>query len=271
MPMKVSSYFRPKNLDEAIDLLKNPDAAPLAGGTKLLADNASPVVVDLQDLGLDQIKLESGSYLIGSMTRLAALSDYLTRSIENESGAEGALEGQGQLLIEAIQRAGPNTYRNAATAGGIVASRLPDSELIAALLVMETVLRFYRYGRESIPLEEYLSDDPRPAGLIVELSIPQAAGSGGIERVARTPADYPIVSVTYFRPEGGDPRLAATGINLRPIRLREAEKVLVSGGSSEEAAAAAKSMSSHPGDFRGDARYRAEMVSVLTRRVLEET
>jgi CO/xanthine dehydrogenase FAD-binding subunit len=34
------------------------------------------------------------------------------------------------------------------------------------------------------------------------------------------------------------------------------------------AAEAARAATTHPGDFRGDAAYRAEMAAVLTRRVL---
>ena len=35
------------------------------------------------------------------------------------------------------------------------------------------------------------------------------------------------------------------------------------------AADAARAAASHPGDFRGDAAYRAEMAAVLTRRVVQ--
>ena len=57
------------------------------------------------------------------------------------------------LLREVIQREGPNTYRNAATLGGSIASRLPDSELLAALLVLEARLTFAGLsGTEEISL-----------------------------------------------------------------------------------------------------------------------
>ncbi|HQF70114.1 MAG TPA: xanthine dehydrogenase family protein subunit M, partial [Promineifilum sp.] len=91
------------------------------------------------------------------------------------------------------------------------------------------------------------------------------------ERVARTPADAPIVSVTLWRPDGGAVRLAATGISPRPMRLRAAEAALGDGTAEAVAAAAeaARAAALHPGDFRGDAAYRAEMAAVLTRRVLQ--
>jgi CO/xanthine dehydrogenase FAD-binding subunit len=38
----------------------------------------------------------------------------------------------------------------------------------------------------------------------------------------------------------------------------------------EAAAQTARNSAVHPGDFRGDAAYRAEMAAVLTRRVLEQ-
>ena len=57
----------------------------------------------------------------------------------------------------------------------------------------------------------------------------------------------------------------------RPFRLYDAESILASGLQETNvaaAAAAAKAACYHPGDFRGDAAYRAEMAEVLTRRVL---
>ena len=98
-----------------------------------------------------------------------------------------------------------------------------------------------------------------------------SAGRGTAERVARTPADYPIVSVTLWQPHDGAPRLAATGIAARPLRLTAAEAALRSGRDEvaiAAAAEAARAATTHPGDFRGDAAYRAEMAAVLTRRVL---
>ena len=74
------------------------------------------------------------------------------------------------------------------------------------------------------------------------------------------------------QPNGGAPRLAVTGIGPRPARLTTAES-LVAAGQDEDAitaaADAARAAASHPGDFRGDAAYRAEMAAVLTRRVVQ--
>lgn len=269
MPKKPGVYHRPDNMTEALQLLDSPDSVVLAGGTKLLASESGlPVdrVVDLQGLGLNQIDGVQGMLIVGATCTLSDLAATLAQ--------EYPLEPASALLREVIQREGPNTYRNAATLGGSIASRLPDSELLAALLVLEARLRIAgQPGAEEISLAAYLGANEQEAGLITGIEIPWTHGQGATERVARTPADYPIVSIIAWRSADGSTRLAATGIAPRPVRLLAAETAVAAGLSEETipaAANAARDATIHPGDFRGDAVYRAAMAEVLTRRVLQE-
>ena len=254
MPKRPTHYYRPENLDEALRLLAQPDVLPLAGGTKLLTDDIDSAVVDLQALGLDRLDWMNGHLHIGATATLTEI----TAALAEKDG------GPTDLLQQAIHHAGPNTYRNAATLGGTIASRLPDSELLAALLVLDAQLHLA--NGEEMSLVDYLATELRPSTLITAVTIPWSAGQGRSERVARTPADYPIVSITLWRPVAGSPRLAATGLGERPFRLTTAEANL---DNIEAAATAAQAANQHPGDFRGDAAYRAEMAAVLTRRVCQ--
>jgi carbon-monoxide dehydrogenase medium subunit len=268
MPKKPSSYYRPRSLEEALGNLSNPDTKPLAGGTMLLANGTSSAVVDLQDLGLDHLEFNPGTLTLGAMTRLTDLSRFISDVVQ--TGAGDSSEGPGPIVVDSIHRSGPNTYRNAATVGGIVASRLADSEFLASLLVLDAEITLLDQTSRNFEIADYLTAVHRPTGLITEVTIPWHSGSGASSRVARTPADYPIVSVTIFKPSQGDARLAVTGIDLRPVRVEEAEQALASGAVAEEVAQAAKDRTRHPGDFRGDTRYRAEMAFVLTKRLLGE-
>lgn len=264
MPQKPGTFYRPDNLDEALTLLQQPDVVPLAGGTQLLASESGldvAGVVDLQDLGLDSIEGNTGGPLtIGAMVTLTGLAGDLER-----------LSDVAPLLGRALRQAGPNTYRNAATLGGIVAARLPDSELLAALLTLEATLTLRQPAEMTVSLRDYLLAEDKPAGLVTAIVLPAAAGRGQSERVARTPADYPIVSITGWLPREGGVRLAGTGLALRPQRLPDAEAAAgssLSDATIDAAADATQASATHPGDFRGDAAYRAEMAAVLTRRVL---
>ena len=269
MPKKPGAYHRPESITEALQLLDRPESVVLAGGTKLLASESGLAVdhvVDLQALGLNQIEGGQDVLSIGATCTLADLAADLAQNYPTEPASV--------LLQEVIQREGPNTYRNAATLGGTIASRLPDSELLAVLLVLETHLTVAGLsGSENISLEAYLGADEQETGLISAVRLPWTDGQGAAERVARTPADYAIVSVVAWRPVEGSVHLAATGIAALPIRIPAAE-ASVAGGLSEEsvpaAASAAKNAATHPGDFRGDSAYRAQMAEVLTRRVLRE-
>lgn len=269
MPKKPGAYHRPQSLAEALQLLAQPGSVALAGGTKLLASEAglpADHVIDLQSLGLNQIEAGEDGLNIGATCTLSDFAAALAR--ENPS------EPASVLLQEAIQHEGPNTYRNAATVGGSIASRLPDSELLAALLVMDTRLSFASLSEsKETSLAAYLETDDLQYGIITSVQIPWTNGRGAAERVARTPADYPIVSVAAWHPSDGSVRLAATGIGPYPERLYSAESIL-SGGLDEDAvndaAVEVKENVHHPGDFRGDSAYRAQMAEVLTRRVLQK-
>ncbi|MCA9897151.1 MAG: FAD binding domain-containing protein [Ardenticatenaceae bacterium] len=265
MPQKPDSYHRPESLEEALALLAQPGSAPLGGGTKLLATEAGlpgTAVIDLQALGLNQAKLLSANgtqaVAAGATLTLTKFHQFLQAELPDSPATT--------LLQTAVHQAGPNTYRNAATLGGIIASRLADSELLAALLVLEATVTLHSpSSQNSVSLADYLADAERPSGLITTVSIPLPTGSGTSHRVARTPADTPIVSITGWRTQDGAVRLAATGLGERPFRLTPAEKADIA-----QAASAAAAANTHPGDFRGSASYRAEMAAVLTRRTLNQ-
>ena len=249
MSQQPSAYHRPQTLAEAIGLLEETAVYPLGGGTKLLAGDVQGEVVDLQDLNLATVQWGDGVLRVGAMVTLTDLTAAL---------ADAPVAGAAALLADAIHRAGANTYRNAATIGGTIASRLADSELLSTLLVLEAVVVIG--DEKQVALADYLADEGM-GGLITAVVIPWTDGTGKADRVARTPADYPIVSVVMWQPAGGAMRLAGTGMNPLPSRLTAAE-------AADDKAAAAKAASTHAGDFRGDAAYRAEMTAVLVGRCI---
>jgi CO/xanthine dehydrogenase FAD-binding subunit len=266
--LRISSYHRPQTLDDALILLqRDENTLPLAGGTGLLPSRPPHVqsVVDLQSLGLDQMSVEGFHLHLGAMV-----------SVQRLVGAPGV----GELLSEAAHLEGPITYRNAATIGGIIASRDPLSHLLVALLALETQVHLRLPDLATVSLDRIL-DAPRKfldGGLIIGITALSAEGAPGtaLARVARTARDKPIVAVGVRVTREGDRcggvHIALAGVADRPILAYEVEDRLkgqpFDKGLVDVAVATLLEELDPPSDFRGSSEYRREMAVVLSRRAL---
>jgi CO/xanthine dehydrogenase FAD-binding subunit len=106
----VSAYARPGSLEEALDLLADPGAAPLGGGTDLAGQvdrgiRTPSLLVDLQALGLEGIEQRDGGVELGAAATLATLA------------ASPLLEPYAAVRAAAGAAASP-LLRNAGTVGG---------------------------------------------------------------------------------------------------------------------------------------------------------
>ena len=244
---QLKAYHRPGSIDDALRLLSRPgvNTTIVAGGTYVVPHLPELVdeVVDLQSIpGLAEISYTGQGITIGAMVRLQTIVD------EAQSPA---------LLREAARREGPNTLRQAATIGGVVAGADPESELLAALLVFEAEVQLQTtHGPRQIPLDDFLRDVSAAlaGGLITAVSL-KTTGKTASERVARTPADKPIVAALARLGDDGQLRLALCGVAKTPV-LVEPENV--------------KAAINPPGDFRGSCEYRRQMAATLTKRVVSQ-
>ncbi len=235
-------YRRPTTIEEALEMLAEPGSVILAGGTTAVPEIASrgatdhpELLIDLQDLGLDRIERDDRVLRLGAT---ATLQDIV---VAPEVPA---------LLADLARREAPRTIRNMATVGGLIASAPPTSELLAGLLVCGARLRIGSGdGASEIHIEDALGSGVR--GLITEIVL-GCNGAMAHDRVARTPADSPIVAAVARRRDDGGVRLAICGVAAVPVLV-------------EPAAVAALEP---PGDFRGSSEYRRTLAVTLSERVL---
>lgn len=232
---RITAYHRPHSLSGAVNLLKEPDTAVLAGGTQLIPNNQGiRAVVDLQSVGLDKIEVNAdGTITIGAMVRLQDLIDHASIP---------------ELVRQMAKQEGPNTFRHVGTVGGVVALADWESEFYAALLLFEAAVMVQSTaGEQTFPLA---GSWQLAAGELITAVTIQTEGATAAERVARTPADKPIVAVLGRRTESGT-TLAACGLAAHPILLAETglDDLLP------------------PADFRGSPAYRLAMARVLVGRV----
>ena len=243
----LKTVYQPGSAAEAAALLACTDEklAPLAGGSKLIADLETRSrrdldgLVDLGRAGLDRIDIvnqDEREYVRAGATA--------TLSQVTEHEVAGTLAGG--LLRRAAGCEGPVNLRNAATIGGVVASGELDSEFYAALLALDAGVVLHDGTQEhTVRLEDLQS----MVGLITALLISTASARAGLARVARTPADRPIVAAVAVRTAAGE-RVALCGVAPRPVLLG--------------------TELNPPDDFRGSAAYRRAMAEIVVQRARAE-
>jgi probable selenate reductase FAD-binding subunit len=243
---QLNAYHRPTSVRQALDLLVRPNVntAVVAGGTYVLPHMNEMVteVVDLQGVGLTNVDFTGRGLTLGAMVRLQTIVDD---------------QRAPQLLREAACREGPNTLRNAATIGGVVASPHKDSELLGALLVLDAQVTIQTVGdTRQMPLADFLLDVPAAlsGGLVTTIGL-ATLGKTASARVGRTPADTSIVAALARLPEDDQIRLALCGVDKTPV-LVDPENV--------------KAAVNPTSDFRGSTEYRRQMAATLAGRVVRE-
>jgi CO/xanthine dehydrogenase FAD-binding subunit len=243
---QLKAYHRPGSVAEALQLLARPgiNTAVIGGGAYITPRLSESIdeVVDLQAVGLDDVSYAGQRLTLDAMVHLQTI-------VEDEQAPV--------LLRESARREGPNTLRNMATIGGVVASPDADSELLAALLVFEAEVKVQTMSSlKDIPLADFLDDAPAAlgGGLVISVSL-STGGKTASDRVGRTPADQPIVAAVARMNEQAKILLALCGVAHTPV-LVDPNSV--------------KAAVNPSGDFRGSGEYRRQMAAVLAKRVIDK-
>ncbi|HUE98934.1 MAG TPA: FAD binding domain-containing protein [Anaerolineales bacterium] len=243
----ITTYHRPKTLDEALTLLNQANRIPLGGGTLLSHSTADPVeVVDLQSLSLDSIKKSGNNLDIGATVTLQQLleTDHCPAALKSA------------LRLEA-----PLNIRNAATVAGTLVSGDGRSTLGTVFLALDAKIET-RYSTDDSRISNVGEFLPlRPRGLITSISIPLNVKLA-FDYVSRTPADKPIVCVALAQWSSGRTRLALGGYGKSPL-------LAMDGTEPEGAEAAARNAFHEATDEWASAAYRMDVASTLAKRSLE--
>jgi CO/xanthine dehydrogenase FAD-binding subunit len=242
----ITTYHRPKTLDEALTLLTQPNTVPLGGGTLLAQGTPDPVsVVDLQHVGLDSLTIKGNELEIGATCTLQSL-------FESEH-CPAALKSA--LKLEA-----PLNIRNTATVAGTLVSSDGRSTFAAMLLAMDAKLEINVNRKLSIVnCGEYLLT--RPSGLITSISIPLNLKTA-FEFVSKTPADKPLISAALAQWNSGRTRLVLGGYGTSPL-------LAMDGTEADGLEEAAKNAYHEAVDEWASAEYRMDVAATLAKRALE--
>lgn len=270
-------YEAPKTLEEALALLADGAAKPLAGGMSLiplmkLRLAAPERVVDLGRVpGLNYIREEDGRICIGAMTT------------HYEIESSPVLRAKCPLLAATAAHIGDMQVRNVGTIGGSLAHADPAADYPAALLALEAEIRLARAGGErTLPLSDFFLDvfttALEPGEIVREVIVPaEAPGTGtSYQKVAHPASGFAVVGIAArLRRLDGKlalARLGVTGLAPKPFRAVAAEKLLEGTGGTEAdlraaAAAIAEGIEANS-DLYASAEYRAHLARVYAARAL---
>lgn len=262
------SYVRPRAHDELIEILATSDAPQiLAGGTDLLVD------------------LRHGSKRPGTLVDVKGVPDYRAITWSEEAGLSiGAtatindllyhpdVRAHYPLLVACAEDLASHQIRNRATVAGNVVNASPCADMAPGLLCSHaTALVASPDGERTVPFSEFFTGVKRtvlqPQEVLVRIEVPaEAAGARADYRKLKRIRghDLGIVGVAVWR-KGDDVRVGVSSSAPTPLLVED-----LGGLAPDEVVARVAGAISPISDVRCSADYRAHMVSVFTRRLLQE-
>jgi len=249
--------------DAAAMLSKHPEARLLAGGQTLIAAMklrlASPSdVVDLSGIKeLSGIKVEGGGITVGAMTTHAAVAT--SKDVMKAIPALTRLAGS----------IGDRMVRNMGTLGGSVANNDPAADYPAAVVGLgATILTNKRKISAGEFFKGMFETALQTGEIITAVSFPVPKRAGYMK--FKNPASrYAIVGVFVAETADGV-RVAITGAGPSVFRVTEMEKALASKFSAEAVANIKVAATGLNSDMHASAEYRAHLVTVMTKRAVEQ-
>lgn len=283
--MKPFSYFSPRTLREAIELLvaHGQEAKIWAGGTDLLVEMkegilAPQYVIDLKDIpALNQIKPENQYLKIGALATIHEVE--IHPSVREYAG----------MLAQAASLLGSLQIRNKGTIGGNLCHASPAADLASPLLALDARVRMIgKNGERAENLEKFFVGPGittlKPDEILTEIQVPiPPPGSAGfyLKFSPRKAMDLALVAVATLITLDmtsqicTQARIALGAMAPTPVRVKKSERILegkrIKRELLQEASDLAAEESRPISDIRGSAWYRKEVVKSLVEQGILQT
>lgn len=256
--MRFEKYVRPDNLSTALDLLQaDKDAVILGGNTFLrLSKIKYSTALDLSELGIDFIEEKKDVIEIGAYTSF--------RTIETNKVIKKYFDN---LIVKSLENIIGVQFRNNATIGGSIMSRLGFSEILTALLVLDCDLEFAESGK--IKLSEHLSKRKIRNDILKKIIIKKTKSKNSYQMIRKANSDFSILSVAVSRSNG---LKIAVGTRPYVAKLSNSVKDLesINQDNVEKISAEIAEEFDYGDDLRAKSEYRKAIAPVLIKRALLE-
>jgi CO/xanthine dehydrogenase FAD-binding subunit len=273
--VSIEEYYLPQSLEEVVSLLdgRAQGSLVMAGGTlamPLINEGISTPeqVLGLQNAGLNYIKTQDGTLLLGAMTTLSEMIDQKIVP----------------MLAEAAAAVGGWAIRNMATVGGNLFAPPPGGDFAAALLALDAELILLgKQGERSLPIKNFftgfMANQLRSGEVLKEVQIKLPQGKTAYTKFGRRHANTPsiVTAAVYFEFEAktvSSARIALNAVGPFPFRAMKAEKFLIGKSLDDEVideiSKIAVSESDPFTDPIASKWYRRKMIPVVLARTLDK-
>lgn len=276
-----AAVVRPRNLAEALDLLREPGARILAGGTDLVVQAKEGVVDEtlwIDVSGLREIRR------IDETPREVRIGAAVTHAEIVESAV---VRRWCPALPMACRWVGSPQIQNRGTLAGNLANASPAGDALPALWAADAVVHLRsRKGRRAIPVAAFMlgpRKTARKAGeMITHISIPKrpdrrACALGAFVKIGQRQSLAISKVMVGVHALAADGRILSAGIGLGAVaptilRAREAERLVagkeITPDLAAEAGALAAAAARPIDDVRSTAAYRRRVTAVAVERAL---
>ena len=258
--LTISNYVKPKTLEEAYELNQARNSRIMGGMMWLRLGNARvKTIIDLSGLGLDQIEETTHVFRIGAMCSLRQLEE-----------CEGLKEMYGEGIAESVRHIVGVQFRNQATVGGSIYGRYGFSDVLTALLALDTFVELYDGG--TIRLSEFVNRK-KDKDILVSIIIRKSKRKFHYESVRQTKTDFPVLACAVVTGIVNGQESWYFSVGARPMKAALLEKQWkvpkdADDEQLEQFARQAAEEFDYGSNMRGSAAYRRHLAEVLIRRAM---
>lgn len=248
---------QPSTIDEAYQILMAKRNNTVLGGCAFLRLGSSRIGtgIELSNLSLQYIKEQEEYIEIGAMTTF--------RELETSPVLAQYFAG---ILPKAVSNIIGVQFRNVVTVGASVFSRYGFSDLITALLALDTEVELYKGGR--MPLAEFLLRKYEK-DLLTRIFIKKEERVASYQHMRNSASDFPLVNVAVSC-LGNQWKIVAGATPARAKIAEKASLLLGQGGTLEEVVDVATKELIFGSNARGTGEYRKAISKVLIKRGIQE-
>ena len=179
--LTIGNYVKVKTLEEAYELNQARNSRIMGGMMWMRLGNARvKTIIDMSELGLNEIEETDHVFRIGAMCTLRQLEEH-----------EGLRKFYGDGIAESLRHIVGVQFRNQATVGGSIYGRYGFSDVLTALLALDTFVELYNGG--TVRLSEFVNRKA-DKDILVSVIVRKSKRKFRYESIRQTKTDFPVLT-----------------------------------------------------------------------------